>query len=200
MTLFMFWLTFGIWLYVRDQGRSSKWGTALPGFALALATLTRPILLLFPTLLALHLLILHGWRAGLRRSAILLGAFALTLLPWNLYLFSTTGSVLPSGFSSNLWIGATGSGQWEGHEALDRGRRQFKGGDEDYLSEALGPITRRPFQWLRCGRGVWPALCCNLTGPSIFGAQYQTGFCPTGGFKTAHCGALTLFAVLRGFG
>ena len=102
----------------------------------------------------------------------MLGAFALTLLPWNLYLFSTTGSVLPSGFSSNLWIGATGSGQWEGREALDRGRRQFKGGDEDYLSEALGPITRRPFQWLRlrarrlAGAVLQPHGTVNLTGPS----------------------------------
>jgi 4-amino-4-deoxy-L-arabinose transferase-like glycosyltransferase len=171
-TLFMFWLTLAIWLYVRDQVGTRGWGAALIGFVLALGTLTRPILLLFPALLALHLLILHGWRAGIRRSVIMLGAFALTLLPWNLYLFSTTGSALPSGFSSNLWIGATGSGQWEGREALDRRRQQFKRGDEDYLSEAFGPITGRPFQWLRlrarclAGAVLQPHGTVNLTGPS----------------------------------
>jgi 4-amino-4-deoxy-L-arabinose transferase-like glycosyltransferase len=171
-TLFMFWLTLGIWLYVSGQEKFSDLRAAQTGFVFALAALTRPALLLFPVLLAPHLLIVCGCRAGIRRSAVLLGIFALTLLPWNLYLLSNTGSPLPSGFSSNLWIGATGSGDWEGHERLDRRRQEFKGGPEDYLSEALSPISRHPFQWIRlrgrhlAGAVLQPHGTVNLTGPS----------------------------------
>lgn len=171
-TLFMFWLTLGIWLYVRGQEKGSNPGAALIGVVFALATLTRPVLLLFPALLAPHLAIVRGSRAGTRRSAIMLAAFVLTLVPWNVYLLSTTGHPLPSGLASNLWIGATGSGQWEGRETLDRRREQFKGGDEDYLDETLGPIARHPVQWLSLrGRSLAGAILqphgtVNLTGPS----------------------------------
>jgi len=171
-TLFMFWLTLGIWLFTKEQEKVSQSGQIVIGFVFALATLTRPILLFFPVLLAAHLAMLQGRRLGLRRGAVMLGAFALTLLPWNLYLLYTTRSPLPSGFASNLWIGATGSGQWEGHEALDRRRRDFKAGDQDYLFEALGPIARNPFQWMRlrgrhlAGAILQPHGTVNLTGPS----------------------------------
>ncbi len=170
-TLFMFWLTLGIWLYVRGQEKLSNPGAALTGSVFALATLTRPVLLFFPVLLAPHLVSLGGFRAGIRRSVIMLAAFVLTLAPWTLYLLSSTGSPLPAGFASNLWIGATGSGQWEGSETLDRRREQFKGGDEDYLREALGPVARHPFQWLSLrGRSLAGAILqphgtVNLPGP-----------------------------------
>jgi 4-amino-4-deoxy-L-arabinose transferase-like glycosyltransferase len=172
-TLFMVCLTLGIWLHANEQEKMSNRGPILIGFVFALATLTRPILLFFPVLLAAHLAIVQGRRVGVRRGAVMLAAFVLTLLPWNLYLLSTTGTPLPSGFASNLWIGATGSGQWEGHEALDRRRRDFRAGDEDYLSEALGPIARNPLPWLRlrglrlAGAILQPHGTVNLTGPSI---------------------------------
>ncbi len=172
-TVFMLCLTLGVCLHVRDQEKTSNLGPILTGLVFALATLTRPILLFFPVLLAAHLAMLQGRRLGVRRGAVMLAAFILTLLPWNLYLLYTTRSPLPSGFASNLWIGATGSGQWEGHEALDRRRRDFRAGDEDYLSEALGPIARNPLQWLRlrglhlAGAVLQPHGTVNLTGPSI---------------------------------
>jgi 4-amino-4-deoxy-L-arabinose transferase-like glycosyltransferase len=171
--LFIALLTAAVWLYTRAGKAPSTERFALAGLVFGLAALTRPVAMLLPVVLVPHLANVHraqGWR---RYAAALLGAFALTLLPWMIYLARSTGNPLPEGFSSNLWIGAVGDGQWQGTVANYQQRQTFGGEREDYIPEALRIILADPLGWiaLRARNFVaavaTPHGTSDLGGPSI---------------------------------
>jgi 4-amino-4-deoxy-L-arabinose transferase-like glycosyltransferase len=107
---FMALLTLAVWFWLRAARQPSigRWVTA--GVVLALAALTRPVVMLLPIVLAPPVLMAHGFRRGSLWLAVLVVAFAITVLPWTIYLCRTTGSPIPEGLSSNFWIGAVGEG------------------------------------------------------------------------------------------
>ena len=171
--VFMALMTLGVWLYIRGMRSPSRAGFALTGFVLALSALTRPVTLLFPAVLIPHMWTDRRSTGARRGLPWLLGAFALMLLPWSIYLQRTTGSFLPEGFASNLWIGAVGEGQWEGSATLDQWRQEFGGEDGSYVQEALRVIASDPIGWLtlrarRLAAAVLtPHGMSDLSGPSI---------------------------------
>ena len=146
--VFMALLALWAWLYLRAQSSPSAWGSILAGLALSAAALTRPVVLLLPIVLVPHQLLVHGWRQGAKRLAPLLLAFALPMLPWIVYLYQTTGSFAPQGFLSNLWMGAVGSGGWEGTATTYWRSQEFGADSAGYAREALRAIAAHPLQWL----------------------------------------------------
>lgn len=116
-TLYIFLLVLALTLYIERQ--SLKW-LGLVGLLLGLATLTRAVLLLFPLGLALHLLLVHGPRAGWRRVALLLTIYTLTVGSWTVYNLARWDRLVigGEGFAATLFIGATDEG-WQGPDATD---------------------------------------------------------------------------------
>ncbi len=171
--VFIALLTAAVWLYARACKAPSTGRFALTGAAFGLAALTRPVAMLLPVAFIPHLAIVfrtHAWRRWL---ASLLGVFVLTLLPWMTYLALSTGNPLPEGFSSNLWLGAVGKGQWEGMEAMYYQRQEFGGEREDYIPEAVRIILADPLGWaaLRArnlaAAVLTPHGTSDLAGPSV---------------------------------
>ncbi len=177
--IFMALIALWAWLYLRAQSSPSSRGFALVGFALSMAALARPVVLLLPLVLVPHLLLTYGRREGTKRLGALLGAFALPLLPWAFYLYRATGSVAPQGFLSNLWMGAVGSGIWEGTLTMYQRSQAFGADSAGYAREALNAIVSHPLQWLFLRAGnlaaaiLTPHGTSDLAGPSVkqlFGA------------------------------
>jgi hypothetical protein len=92
-TLYLFLVTGALWLYLRHvlpAARSQRVpaaALALVGALFGVAVLTRAVLLLFPALVALHLLALYGrggWRRGLAAAALLLLSYSATVGTWTL--------------------------------------------------------------------------------------------------------------------
>ena len=166
-------MTLGVWLYTRAAASLSRAGFAMTGFVLALSALARPVALLFPLVLIPRMGADRRVRSARMGVPLLLGAFVLTVLPWAVYLQRTTGSVLPEGFASNLWIGAVGEGQWEGNLTLDEWRQGFGGDRGSYVREALRVIASDPIGWVTLRAGnlaaavLIPHGTSDLTGPSI---------------------------------
>lgn len=79
-TLFGFLLVLGMWLLVLGVRRAAHWLFGFAGLALGAAYLVNPVLLFFPIAAAVVVARRCGWRA----SAILVAAFALAPLAWNL--------------------------------------------------------------------------------------------------------------------
>ncbi|MBN1966287.1 MAG: hypothetical protein JW910_16685, partial [Anaerolineae bacterium] len=123
-TLYVFLVAAGLWLYLdyvvaRPSGASSSWrAPAVAGIVLGVATLTRAVLLLFPVGLALHLVLLRGWRSGLKQAILLLAAYSLLISTWTAYNWVRFHEIVigAQGFSSFLYMGARG---WQGPEATD---------------------------------------------------------------------------------
>src|SRR5262245_26289188 len=127
-TLFLCLLALGIWMYLRGWRTRDITTLAASGLVLAAASMTRPVLLAYPALLALHLSLVHGIRRGAPAVAGLLAAYLLTLSPWAIYLYRETGRPIPAGADANLWIGAIpDAGEWLGSARLDAMRSQFAG-------------------------------------------------------------------------
>jgi hypothetical protein len=86
---------------------------------LGLATLTRAVLLLFPLGLAIHLLLVCGWREGIKRAALLLVVYTLVVSTWTIYNRVAWGRwvIAAPGFSSFLYLGAAG---WDDPDQVDR--------------------------------------------------------------------------------
>ncbi len=86
-TLFVFLLVGGIWLYVESlvSGRQTWALLVLAAVLLGAGTLTRAVLLAFPLGLAVHLLLVYGWRKGLGRAAAFGLVYALVVLTWTAY-------------------------------------------------------------------------------------------------------------------
>jgi 4-amino-4-deoxy-L-arabinose transferase-like glycosyltransferase len=170
---FMALLTLAVWLWLRAVRQPSIGRFVSAGVILALAALTRPVVLLLPVVLAPSVWMAHGFRRGILWLAVLVGALAITVLPWTIYLCRTTGSPIPEGFSSNLWIGAVGEGEWDGSQKVDE-RRQGLGDDgRSYVDEALRVVGSDPLHWigLRARRlaaaVLTPHGLVDLGGPSL---------------------------------
>ena len=97
-TLYMFFLTCGLWLYVEyfvagsseraEDGLSPRAALVLTAIAFALATLTRAVAMLFPLGLALHMFWLqrHKLILNWRRNALVLLAIYLAIVStWTIY-------------------------------------------------------------------------------------------------------------------
>ena len=125
-SLYLFFVTAGLWVYVewgagiRTDQPPGRWsgGLALAGVLLGLATLTRAVLLLFPLGLTIHLLLISGWRTGLKRAGVLIVFYALLVSTWSVYNLTKWNRLVigAEGMSSFLFIGAVG---WNGPQAVD---------------------------------------------------------------------------------
>lgn len=104
----LFFGTLALYAYYQDHPTRRK--MLLIGLLLGTATLTRAVVLLFPLVLAVQLVRLHGWRVGLRLSAALFLTFSLTLSTWTIYnLFRWERFVVGAeGLVSFAWMGAYG--------------------------------------------------------------------------------------------
>jgi 4-amino-4-deoxy-L-arabinose transferase-like glycosyltransferase len=107
----------GLWL---TGGLNPRRSVILTGALLGLATLTRAALLLFPLGLVIHLLLIGGWRAGLKRALLLLLAYALVAGSWTAYNLIRWNRLVigGEGFAAFLYVGATDAG-WQGPDATD---------------------------------------------------------------------------------
>lgn len=146
-TVFIFLLTGGIWLYV-ESIVAKKRGVALLLLAavfLGLAVLTRAVLLALPFGLAVHLLLVYGWREGIKRAAPFLLVYALVVLSWTAYSvarwnrFVIAGEGLPAFF----YMGAAG---WAGAEQVDEALAQ-QSLSGNYTQAASNAIGSDPLGW-----------------------------------------------------
>jgi 4-amino-4-deoxy-L-arabinose transferase-like glycosyltransferase len=124
-TLFIFLLAWGLSLYAAAPG--SLRALAGVGGLLALATLTRAMLLLFPLGLAVHLFLTWPWRRAVRGAAVLLVIYAAVLGTWTLYNVRHFNRVIigASGMGDFLLMGAVG---YNGASAVDAAYAQNNGG------------------------------------------------------------------------
>jgi hypothetical protein len=106
----------------------------LISLTLALATMTRAVLLLFPLGLAIHLLLVYGWRRGLKYAALLLTIYVLVTSIWTIYNEERwhTPVIGAQGLSAFLLIGAT---EWTSPQQMDQTLAQQAGGQ---LSTQVG--------------------------------------------------------------
>jgi 4-amino-4-deoxy-L-arabinose transferase-like glycosyltransferase len=124
-TLFIFLLAWGLSLYVAAPG--SPRALAGVGGLLALATLTRAMLLLFPLGLAVHLFLTCPWRRAVRGTTVLLVIYGAVLGTWTLYNVRHFNRVIigASGMGDFLLMGAVG---YNGASAVDAAYAQNNGG------------------------------------------------------------------------
>ena len=115
-TLYVFLLVAALTLYSERRDRL-LW----TGLLLGLATLTRAVLLLFPLGLALHLLLVDGWRQGLRRALTLLTVYCLVVGSWSVYSLARWDRLVIAGggLAAFLYTGTLDEG-WQGPRETDR--------------------------------------------------------------------------------
>ena len=159
-TLFIFLLAGGLVVYIGSLIVGAQHAAPLQiwqkmiiaGVLLGLATLTRAMLLLFPLGLALHLLLVYGWRRGLRLAGVLLLAYTLIVASWTVYSYARWQRLVIAGegFAAFLYVGATPEG-WQGGEAVDEslpaGADERR--DEAFTQGAAEIIRSDPAGYLR---------------------------------------------------
>lgn len=161
-TVYMFWVTAGLWLYVEAAARPADRRTGLligAAALLGLATLTRAVLLLFPFGLALHLLLINRprWGAALKQAALLLVVYALVVSTWTIYNLARWDRfiIAGEGFSAFLYLGASG---WDNPTQVDQRLEQdvqeaaadaAATPDDRFLAAAGSRIERDPLGYLR---------------------------------------------------
>jgi 4-amino-4-deoxy-L-arabinose transferase-like glycosyltransferase len=121
-TLYIFLVSGGLLAYVelvKNQARRGYAGTVLVALLLGLATLTRAVLLAFPLGLAFHLLLVYGWRRGIRLAVVLITVYSLVCSIWTIYnLVRWDYPVIGAqGLSAFLFIGAEG---WKPPDQIDQ--------------------------------------------------------------------------------
>jgi len=172
-TFFVLLLTAACWLYLRAQREASIARLAASGAVLGLATLTRPVALPLVLLLGGHWLMTHGRRSGRAQIAALLAGLLVIIVPWVAYLRAETAYFTPEGFGSNLWIGASGDGTWQGTFPTAERSLAFGGTRDDYLPEVARLIGSDPLGWLRLRSGnlaqavLVPHGVNDIGGPSL---------------------------------
>lgn len=164
-TLYMFLISAALWLYVRmfvaDEAGvrcAVPLQIGMVAALLGLATLTRAVLLLFPLGLAIHLLLVCGWKRGLRQAALLLAVFVGVISTWTIYNRVAWGRwvIAAPGLASFVYLGATG---WEGPEQVDQNLTQDAGVEGElpsdpadqqslYQDAALAVISSDPLGYL----------------------------------------------------
>ncbi len=157
-TVAIFLLTGGVWLYVESVVVGAQRAVPLRGrrhvalligaaILLGLAALTRAVLLLFPLGLAIHLLLIYGWRSGWRKAALLLLVYALVVGTWTVYSVARWNRfvIAGEGLPAFLYFGATG---WNGYAEADQ-RLAEVSPTGDYAAAAESAITGDPLGWIK---------------------------------------------------
>ena len=174
-TVFIFLLTGGIWLYVEGvsrrgdlTGRPYTWliGAAI---LLGLAALTRAVLLAFPFGLAIHLLLAYGWRAGLRKAALLLVVYALVVGTWTVYSVARWNRfvIAGEGLPAFLYYGITG---WNGYAEADQ-RLAEVSPTGDYAAAAESAIAADPLGWIQRRVGELAGAYLQPHGTTYFSGE-----------------------------
>jgi 4-amino-4-deoxy-L-arabinose transferase-like glycosyltransferase len=172
-TLFMTLFAGTVLVHAGNLRTPTRAGSVATGAMCALAALTRPILLLFPVVLAAHLFLRHRTTRQRSRAASLLISASLVLIPWHVWLYSTMGRFLPSGFSANLLMGAQGQGTLLQRQEFHEMERRLGTPGIGYAREALRTIGGNPLRWVWIRtRNVAAALAqphgtSDLGGPSM---------------------------------
>jgi 4-amino-4-deoxy-L-arabinose transferase-like glycosyltransferase len=127
---------------------------------LGLATMTRAVLLLFPLGLAAHMLMVWGWRAGLKRAAVMLTVYGLLVSIWTAHNALRWNRLVigAEGYTSFLYVGAVG---WQDPYRLDENlmeaapelaqaeRLTDDVRNDAYTQAAADAISRDPLGWIR---------------------------------------------------
>ena len=95
---FIFLLYLGIWLYLLAIKKNHFWLIFFSGAVLGFASLIRPIGLLFPILLILFAFFLfkgNSKKLCFLLALVLLAGNLVTILPWEIHVFSQTGKIVP---------------------------------------------------------------------------------------------------------
>ncbi len=164
-TLYLFLVGAGLAAYVEFVARRKQPNApslallALTVALIGLAALTRVVLLLFPVGLVIHLLMIDGWRVGLRRAGWLLLVGVIVISTWTIYskLRWNRWIIAGEGFAANLYIGAT---NWNGAERLDQQLEQQNPGftqtdaqsserQNTYSNAALSVISSNPLGYIK---------------------------------------------------
>jgi len=147
-TVFIFLLTGGIWLYVESivSKRRALALLLLAAVFLGLATLTRVVLLAFPFGLAVHLLLVYGWRKGITRAAIFLLIYAIVVLSWTVYTVTRWNRfvIAGEGLPAFIYMGAAG---WGGAEQVDEALAE-QSLEGNYTAAAGNMISSDPLGWV----------------------------------------------------
>ncbi len=157
-TLFISLLTGFMLIYVRALSQSKAGPYRLAGLLLALATLTRPVPLLFPAML-----VFPAWlstsdrRQAWRGLAWLLGVMVLVIAPWTIRTSIITGEFTPvstSAFSQFYRSTYENGGEISTDQALNQAVAQDMGpGDahtegSEYVGAGIRRILQAPGAWL----------------------------------------------------
>src|SRR5579859_932961 len=97
-------------LYTLWHSNPTVWRMISLGVVLGIATETRAVLLLFPLILAIHLIRLHGWRSGLRFAGVMLVFYALVVSTWTVYSWARWNHFVigADGIVDYAWMGFHG--------------------------------------------------------------------------------------------
>jgi 4-amino-4-deoxy-L-arabinose transferase-like glycosyltransferase len=150
-TVYIFLIAGGIWLYtesVTNKAHPSLAWLLIGAALLGLATLTRAVFLAFPFGLAIHLLLVYGWR-GWKRAAAFLLVYWLVVLSWTAYSVATWNRfvVAGEGLPAFLYIGADPVG-WDSPQGVDQ-RLAQESPSGDFLQAAGSTISADPAGWVR---------------------------------------------------
>jgi len=94
---FIFFLYGAILTFLVSLKQKSIAHIGLTGMLLGVASLIRPIALFFPIVLVLGIFFMmkeRGWQLKILFASVLLATYLLTLLPWELHVFSETGEIV----------------------------------------------------------------------------------------------------------
>ncbi len=134
-------------------------GLFLAGVVLGLSALTRSVTSAFLLLLGLWQPVRHGWRDGLRRALVLVGAGALVILPWSARNYFITGERVPiesTAYENMLWANQLGT-------------------RDDYRA-ALREIARQPTSEAKRALAMQIALDGVRRHPERFSAKVWSNF------------------------
>lgn len=173
-TVYIFLIAGGIWLYTESIARrrltltpnrpltspaavlaqaeggvksSAAVALGLAALLLGLATLTRAVFLAFPLALAIHLLLVYGWRSGWKRAAAFLLVYGVVVFSWTVYSVASWNRfvIAGEGLPAFLYMGATG---WDSPQGVDQ-RLLQDSPSGDYLEAAGSSIGADPLGWMR---------------------------------------------------
>ena len=156
-TLFIPLFTAFVLLYLTAAFHNDLRKYRLAGVLLGLATLTRPVPLLFPVLLAVHARFHpQDRRQAMKGVAWLVGLMLLVLAPWIVRGVLVTGEFVPVSdtFFSHFWLNSRPDGREISGGAFEPAVQEDIGTEAvgttsggDYLSAGLRNILDAPAQW-----------------------------------------------------
>lgn len=147
-TLYIFFIMLGLWLYSEGfiAGETTWLRRSLiiahVGLSLGLAILTRPIVLLFPFGIVIHMLLIRQWRY----VPIFLSACAFITLSWTAYtsLYYNWTSIGSNQLMPTIWRGASeNDGSPQENDELLNGQTHAEQAGEIISSNPLGYVQRR---------------------------------------------------------